>query len=179
MTLSNELFARAVNWLIDNRKVEDQQDLSLKTGITETTISRIMNDRVKKPSEETIKKLLDAFPGVFNPEYFRGQNIYMLMQDVIDAKIANNEKKEELNKSTIDQSSLINAALAAKDQVIAQMELRLSEKDETIRTQRQLIQSLQQQIADLRTKMQQEKISDYPFDMGVAEVPKTPENRRA
>ena len=58
--LYNDLFAQAVNWLIDNGKVRDQQELSAKSGITETTISRIMNNRVKKPSDETIKKLLNT-----------------------------------------------------------------------------------------------------------------------
>ena len=165
MALSNELFARAVNWLIDNRKVDDQQDLSLKTGITETTISRIMNDRVKKPSEETIKKLLDAFPGVFNPDYFRGKNIYMLMQDVIDAKIAANEKKEESNKWSIDQSSLVNAALAAKDETIRA-------KEETIASLRDTIEALKLENALLRQQLNKYQAGDiieqHPFPVGVA-----------
>lgn len=167
MTLSNELFVRAVNWLIDNRKVDDQQDLSLKTGITETTISRIMNDRVKKPSEETIKKLLDAFPGVFNPDYFRGKNIYMLMQDVIDAKIAANEKKEESNKWSIDQSSLVNAALAAKDETIRA-------KEETIASLRDTIEALKLENALLRQQLNKYQAGDiieqHPFPVGVADA---------
>ena len=167
MTLSNELFVRAVNWLIDNRKVDDQQDLSLKTGITETTISRIMNDRVKKPSEETIKKLLDAFPGVFNPDYFRGKNIYMLMQDVIDAKIAANEKKEESNKWSIDQSSLVNAALAAKDETIRA-------KEETIASLRDTNEALKLENALLRQQLNKYQAGDileqHPLPIGVADA---------
>ena len=130
MRLSNEMFARAVTWLIDNRKVDDQQDLSAKTGITQTTISRILNDRVKKPSEETVKKLLDAFPGVFNPEYFRGENIYMLKEVMRDNK---------------------EQPLAGRDETIAKLEKLVEEKDDHIATLKARISDLQRIIFLLRS----------------------------
>lgn len=62
MKSKNELFAQALQWLYTNHECKDQKELSVKTGITETTISRILNNRVKNPSADTIGKLLDAFP---------------------------------------------------------------------------------------------------------------------
>ena len=102
MRLSNGLFAEAVNYLIDNNKVRDQQELSSLTGITETTISRIMNDKVKQPSAETLQKLYDAFPGFFNPKYFRGENAYMLMQDYIEAQQKKNSSPQQQTANIIE-----------------------------------------------------------------------------
>lgn len=87
MRLSNGLFAHAIDWIYANTDVKDQKTLAALTKITETTISRILNDRVNKPSEDTILKLNNAFGGIFNLSYFRGESTYLLMQDVIDARM--------------------------------------------------------------------------------------------
>ena len=178
--LYNDLFAQAVNWLIDNGKVKDQQELSAKSGITETTISRIMNNRVKKPSDETIKKLLNTFPGLFNPDYFRGRHLYMLMSEVIDAKMYVKEKEEKA-KNIIDQSSVINAALAAKDETIASYQLRIEEKEKIIselekriKEKNDLIASLKNQVALLTSQLKSGY--EYPFHPGVADYPKNNKN---
>lgn len=86
MRLSNGLFAHAIDWIYANTDVKDQKTLAALTKITETTISRILNDRVNKPSEDTILKLNNAFGGIFNLSYFRGESTYLLMQDAIDAR---------------------------------------------------------------------------------------------
>jgi len=85
MKLSNDLFIQAMNYLITSKKVRDQQHLASVTGITESTLSRIMNDRVQKPSPVTIQKLLQAFPGIFNPLYLQGRSSYLLMSDYNEA----------------------------------------------------------------------------------------------
>ena len=85
MKLSNDLFIQAMNYLITSKKVRDQQHLASVTGITESTLSRIMNDKVQKPSPVTIQKLLQAFPGVFNPLYLQGRSSYLLMRDYKEA----------------------------------------------------------------------------------------------
>ena len=90
MRLSNDLFIQAMNYLITTKKVRDQQHLASVTGITESTLSRIMNDKVQKPSPVTIQKLLQAFPGIFNPLYLQGRSSYLLMSDY-QAAVANHE----------------------------------------------------------------------------------------
>jgi transcriptional regulator with XRE-family HTH domain len=82
MTLANGLFAQVLDYLYKEGLVADQQELSAKTGITETTISRILNDRVRQPSKETWLKLNAAFGNIFNPQYFRGESIVMLVADL-------------------------------------------------------------------------------------------------
>ena len=63
--ITNEIFARALQWLYSHGRVRDQKDFAAVTGITETTISRILNDKVRHPSSDTIRKVSSLFPGVF------------------------------------------------------------------------------------------------------------------
>ena len=83
--LKNKLFISAVDWLIDHKKVENQKELAAVTKIQEPTLSNIRNDK-KIVSDKTIRKLIESFPGLFNPDYFRGQSVWMLMQDLIEEK---------------------------------------------------------------------------------------------
>lgn len=84
--LKNRLFVNAVDYLIDENVVEDQKGVSVRTGITEAALSNIRNDK-KIVSDKTIRKFLDGFPGIFNPAYFKGDNIYMLVEDAVNAKM--------------------------------------------------------------------------------------------
>ena len=64
--ITNEIFARALQWLYSHGRVKDQKDFAVVTGVTETTISRILNDKVRHPSSDTIRKVSSLFPGVFD-----------------------------------------------------------------------------------------------------------------
>lgn len=79
MNKKNEKFKIALDYLCENYGIDGQKGLSEATGITETTISRILNDKVKKPSDETLRKLNSAFNGIFNLEFFRGIDENMLV----------------------------------------------------------------------------------------------------
>ncbi len=93
--LKNKLFINAVDYLIDERVVEDQKGVSARTGLTEATLSNIRNDK-KIVSDKTIRKFIEGFPGIFNPAYFKGENIYMTLTEAIEAKIyAEEQKKKE------------------------------------------------------------------------------------
>ena len=170
--LKNELFMVAVDYLFREKLVDSQKDLADKIGITEPSLSRIKNGK-KTVSDDTLRKMNESFGGIFDMRYFRGESRTLTLEDAAyykahpedDMFSTNCENKNE----PIDHSSLVNAALAAKDQVIAQMELRISEKDETIRTQRQLIQALQQQVADFRARYEIGNLEKYPFPVGSAE----------
>lgn len=80
MRLKNEIFATVLDWLIRERYVIDQRDLANKTGITATTISRIMTGKVE-PKDETLRKLNSAFGNMFNMQYLRGLSTTMLVAD--------------------------------------------------------------------------------------------------
>ena len=149
MTLGNELFALAVEWLYDHNKVADQKELAQVTGITETTISRILNNKVKKPSDATVRKLLNAFSGLFNPNYFRGKSLYMLMSDVIEERIDAEEKKQ----NAPDMDELLKK--------IKELEKRIKEKDE-------ILEYIRKENADLKAQIANSSYT-YPFPHGVAD----------
>lgn len=184
MRLSNELFVKALDWLYANNKVKDQKELAAVTGITETTISRIVNDKVKKPSEDTLRKLNNAFGGIFNMEYFRGKNIHMIADDALHAKA---EKHLQDIPKPIDYTFLIEKAVekatAYADRTIASQERQLAEKDATIKEKNDQIKKLEdekraledrnrildERIRELEALNNEKSIFNSPFPVGVAD----------
>lgn len=81
MRLKNEVFASVLDWLIRHHYVIDQRDLANKTGITATTISRIMTGKVE-PKDGTLRKLNAAFDDMFSMQYLRGLSTTMLVADL-------------------------------------------------------------------------------------------------
>jgi transcriptional regulator with XRE-family HTH domain len=175
MRLRNEIFARVLDWLIQNNKVEDQKDLALKTGISQNTVSRIMTGKVE-PSDDTLRKLNATFGNIFNMHYLRGESIVMLIEDVAYYKSHPGELNKMINgecDDKIDQSSLVNAALAAKDttiaakdETIAALREQIQAKDELIAALRQQIELLQQQV---HAAKDEELFKDFPFPKGIAD----------
>ena len=92
MRLKNEIFASVLDWLIREHYVIDQRDLSHKTGITATTISRIMTGKVE-PKDETLRKLNAAFGNMFNMQYLRGLSTTMLVADLEQATSLHEDDK--------------------------------------------------------------------------------------
>ena len=194
--LKNQLFIRAVDYLIDEGKVASQKELAQVTGITEATLSNIRNDK-KIVSDKTIRKLLEAFPALFNADYFRGKNIYMLISDYLEAKIEAEEKEKaacaplSTHATGIpDMSSVFNSALAKADESIASLKIALAAKDQLIAEKQSRIAALEKTVADkdaiIRARdarilelerqianINASDLSRYPFAIGAAE----PENR--
>ena len=181
MRLRNEIFAQVLDWLVQENKVEDQKDLAFKIGISQNTISRIMTGKVE-PSDDTLRKLNATFGNIFNMQYLRGESTIMLIEDVAYYRAHPDELKrlfgEESKKDEIDQSSLINAALAAKDEIIAakqeiinQLNHRLIEKDDLITELRARIVELQRLSSLTATS---DPLRKYPFEIGVAESDERP-----
>ena len=175
MRLRNEIFAHVLDWLIQNNKVEDQKDLALKTGISQNTVSRIMTGKVE-PSDDTLRKLNATFGNIFNMQYLRGESIVMLIEDVAYYKSHPGELNKLINgegDNKIDQSSLVNAALAAKDETIAALRDQLTTKDTVIQAKDELIANLRQQIATLQQQLhaaqEDELFKNFPFQKGVSD----------
>ena len=175
MRLRNEIFAHVLDWLIQNNKVEDQKDLALKTGISQNTVSRIMTGKVE-PSDDTLRKLNATFGNIFNMQYLRGESIVMLIEDVAYYKSHPCELNKLINgegDNKIDQSSLVNAALAAKDATIAAKDETIAALREQIQTKDDLIAALRQQINFLQQQVHaakdEELFKDFPFPKGIAD----------
>lgn len=146
MRLSNGLFAHAIDWIYANTQVKDQKTLAAHTKITETTISRILNDKVKKPSEDTIIKLNDAFGGIFNLAYFRGESTFLLIKDVIDEKM---QKQKAISPSTDEPTANIIELCAT---LIKEVEGLRQQLNEEIAEFHSLNREYRQQLAALKGK---------------------------
>ena len=129
MISRNEIFKKVLDWLYAKHKVIDQREFSAKTGINEATISRIINNKVKQPSADTIRKVVKAFPEI-NPGYLRGE----------DENITILPSPTPTPQAATDTSSMVNAIIAAKDEVIESLKRQLRAKDE-------LIASLRRELA--------------------------------
>ena len=69
----NQIFVAAFDYLNQIGRVGDQRELSQKTGISQTSISRIFNNHVRQPSEDSLRKLNAAFGNMFNMQWLRGE----------------------------------------------------------------------------------------------------------
>ena len=158
MKLKNEIFASALDWLVAHQKVDGQKSLAKVLGISENTISRIMTGKVE-PSDDTLRKLSEKFG--FNMAWLRGSDPNHMFPE--DIPLSDHHQ--------VDQSSLINAALAAKDETIAALHEQIKAKDMVIQTKDELIESLRQQLTLLNANTDLRK---YPFEIGVAESKESP-----
>ena len=81
--LKNELFKVAIDYIYKEHLVGSQGELAEKIGISASALSRIMNDK-KFAGDDTLRKMNEAFGGIFNMAYFRGEDPHcMLMEDLV------------------------------------------------------------------------------------------------
>lgn len=150
-----------------------------KTGFAEslhygrTSLSAAMNGDEKYLTDSLFKNICEAYPGVFDLDYLLTGKGALL---TVEEEVKNEDIEKMANLHPIDQSSLVNAALAAKDETIAalrsqlaDLRMQLVDKQNVIDAKDQLIDSLKMQINNMMSEMQLRGISTYPFEMGVAE----------
>ena len=82
--LKSGRFISAVDYLIESKRITGQKELAELTGINESTFSNIRNKK-KNVTDKTIYKLLDAFPGIFNSDYFRLKAYHLLADEPVQA----------------------------------------------------------------------------------------------
>lgn len=167
--LKNQLFKVAVDYIYQQHLVSGQGDLAKKIGISDSALSRIMNDK-KFVGDDTLRKMNEAFGGIFNMAYFRGEDPHcMLMEDLLYYKQhpeqrlvfekPNGDNPAPLESanavpasSSIDPSSATNAIIAAYVELTnllkQEMADRLADKDAIIAEKQARIESLERTIAD-------------------------------
>ena len=174
MKSKNELFAQALLWLYTNHECKDQKELSMKTGITETTISRILNNKVKNPSADTIGKLLDAFP-MIDRDFLYGWSEYVSKYEKFE-KMAHdalhidhdrdNKKKDELIESLKSQIADLRFQLVDKDNRIEEMKDHVSTLKRENANLNLLVQELKTRLSSWE---QDEEYLNYPFARTVSD----------
>ena len=193
--MKNEFFMVAVDHIFKEGMVASQKELAEKIGITESTLSRIKNNK-KFVGDETLRKMNEAFGGIFNMAYFRGQSLYLLKEDAADAmmKSLGKESPPQSTPSVPDPSSIMNAALSAqmqtietqkqtiaslireaasKDDLIADLRARVKEKDDYIAIMKARVEELQHHLSLIS---QRTDLENYPFPVGVADKPQKRKN---
>ena len=141
--------------------IHTQVDFAEKLKYHRTYISSAMHGNEKNLTDKLFMNICEAFPGVFNLDYLlTGKGSLLTVEEEV--------KSEEIEKqnNSIDQSSLVNAALAAKDETIAALREQIKAKDDLITVLHQQIELYKQQIIKGQTE---EYMKDFPFAPGVAE----------
>ena len=122
--------------------VHTQIDLAKALHYSRNAITLALNGNEKYLTEKLFRSVCETYPGIFNLDYLLTGHGSLLAEQVIhdDGNIRITE--------SIDPSSLVNAALAAKDETIAVLREQLEAKDALIASLRQQIELLKQTTAD-------------------------------
>lgn len=147
--------------------ITSQKHLAEVLKVQRTGLSSAFNGNVTNLTDNLFKKICAAFPGVFNLDYLlTGDGSLLTTEEEV-----HNEDYERLhNPQPIDNSSLVNAVIAAKDETIDSLKRELAAKNETISLQRSRIADLERQLSAATTG----DLSRYPFTMGAAEHQEQP-----
>jgi hypothetical protein len=123
--------------------IHTQTDFANSMRYSRNAISLALNGNEKYLTEKLFRSVCETYPGIFNLDYLLTGNGTLLKERVIhdDGLIMATERD-------IDASSLVNAALAAKDETIAVMREQIEAKDALIASLRQQIELLKQTTAD-------------------------------
>ena len=165
MTTKQDRLKEVYSHLRAHHGIHTQLELAEVIHVTRPALSSAMNGNEAYLTKNLFQKICAAFPGVFDLDYLLTGNGSLLSNDKAD--------HEEIKTSNVlDQSSLVNAAIAAKDETIINLKERIKElqrtiddKVEIIKARDALIITLERQLAAATTG----DLSRYPFTVGAAE----------
>lgn len=170
MRKRSNIFAQAFKWIKAHRDnegkgVKYQKDLAALIGVSEDTITRIMRDQTEV-TDDFLCKFNEAFDNVFNYQWLRGED----NEPMLAAELG--KSNPHPSAPMIDNSSAINAALAAKDETIETLKDRIVDLQQTIADKVEIIKARDARIIELERKLAAATTGDlsrYPFTMGAAE----------
>lgn len=170
-----------LNDIFERDGIKTFKQLAEMSGISQNTFTRIKRNEVKEVDIETFRKLNAAFDDRYNPQWFQGDSPYMLIKDYQNAQ-------KDRQTAIPEYASLLNAALAAKDETIEAYQKRLEDKDVIIESLRAQITEKDERITELKAhnidlrrqldQYQNADINHYPFPVGVADGNKRQPKRK-
>lgn len=191
--VKNEMFKVAVDHLYQEKLVGSQGELAEKIGISDSALSRIMNDK-KFVSDDTLRKMNEAFGNIFNMAYFRGESTILLAKDAAyyqqhpsENPFSDFDKAPKQQAGSVtpvasaanipDQASLMNATIAAQMESIESLKRELLTKDELIQSLRDQLAAKNQLIAEQKARLidyrriidARNSLESYPFPIGAAD----------
>jgi transcriptional regulator with XRE-family HTH domain len=176
MTTKQERLKEVYNHLRNYFGVHTQIDFAEAIRITRPALSSAMNGNEKYLTKNLFQKICAAFPGVFDLNYLlTGEGSLLATKEEV-----HNEEYENLyNPQSIDQSSLMNATIAAQMKTIEILEAQAVEKDiriaelkDTIASKEEIIKAREARIVELERQLAAAATSDlsrYPFSFGAAD----------
>jgi transcriptional regulator with XRE-family HTH domain len=137
----------------NNFGIHTQIDFAEALHKSRNAISLALNGNELYLTDKLFKNVCEVYPGVFNLDYLLTGEGSLLSTD---EEIHNEDTEKMFDQQSIDHSSLVNAALAAKDETIKTLEGRLRDKD-------RIIQLLENEVRGLKLDAEmQRSISGYP-----------------
>lgn len=143
--------------------IHTQTDFANAIGCSRAVLSSALNGNAQYLTDGLFNRICDNYPGVFSLDYLLTGNGY-LITGIEEAKLEEraeiaaalkeyraNHKKDAASlpdsrkDEGIDQSSLVNALLTAKDETIASLRQQIAE-------QKEMISLLRKNIEELRTR---------------------------
>lgn len=187
----NNIFAAAIDELRRREGKLTQVELAARMGVNKDTITNILHNKTVV-TDDIITRLQTASGCIFNLQWLRGESDTMFSEQINDGS-----KTSGTNTSGMPTySSMTNSIIAAKDEAIESLKRELATtaniskreldaKNEIISVLREqlitkdmLIDTLQQQVVDLRAALAEQQKKDsltgYPFTLGVAEMDNPP-----
>lgn len=154
--------------------IHTQSDFANALRKSRNAITLALNGDEKYLTDKLFKTICEAYKGVFDLNYLLTGEGSLL---TIEEEVHNEEYVKLYNPQPIDQSSLVNALLASKDETIdslksriADLQRTIADKDAIIRASDARILELERQIANINAT----DLSRYPFAIGAAEHQNNP-----
>lgn len=156
--------------------IHTQTDFAVALKYSRVYISSALNGNEKNLTDKLFENICEAYPGVFDLHYLlTGEGSLLTTEEEV-----HNEEYEKLyNPQPIDQSSLVNALLAAKDETIDSLKSRIADLQRTISDKETIIREKDARILSLERQLAAARSSDlqnYPFAIGAAEQQNHPKN---
>lgn len=126
-------------------------------GYARPYISSAMHGNERYLTDSLFKKICATFQGVFSLHYLLTGEGSLLEPSP--------PPPEEPPASTIDTSSLVNAALAAKDETIAALHATIATLSAQLQDRAELIATLRDNISALRRELARIAPADYPLPL--------------
>lgn len=151
----------AYNYLYDHGKVHSITDLADKMDRSRAGVSQAMNGSSVYLNDRFLKTFAKTFKMISEEWLMYGRGEMLIKGEML----ANEKLENKTNLFEVDKGSLINAALAAKDEAI-------KAKDEVIASLRETIEALRTEnklLKDRVAVLQKSDALHYKFPMGVAD----------
>lgn len=136
----NEVYEHLHNYF----NIHTKGDFADSIKYARAYISSALNGNKKYLTDKLFINICDAYPGVFDLNYLLTGEGSLL---TIEEEVKNEDIEKMANPHPIDQSNLVNAALAAKDETIASLKRELDAKDDIIKAKDDQIAMMQESIA--------------------------------